>query len=106
MNETSLLFLMDEYVDRFNDESLTDQVKERVRSAASREDNRSVFREIAVELWGKYSCVDVDLTITILRRWLAIEPNSQEAKRCLGTYLLAHGPDWDVEGTRLLEEAG
>ncbi len=40
--------------------------------------------------------------IAILRRWLEVQPMSKQAHLALGSYLLAHGPDWDEEGQRLL----
>lgn len=100
-----LIRLLDEYVEKFNEDRLDVQFKNVVLSVLPDEDSPAVFGQIAADAWDKYSCVDVELTISILRRWLAIEPDSAEAKRSLGSYMLAHGPDWDAEGKTLFEEA-
>ena len=95
--------LLDDYVDKFGEDSLDDQFKKHILAALPDEDDPKVLGQIAADVWDKYSCVDVELVISILRRWSAIEPDSADAKRTLGSYMLAHGPDWDDEGKALLE---
>ena len=101
-----LIRLLDDYVKEFNEERLDDRFTNAVLAALPGVNNPAVFGQIAADAWDKYSCVDVELMILILRQWLEIEPDSAEAKRSLGSYMLAHGPDWDSEGNALLEEAG
>lgn len=84
------------------EEALLAKVDELLPSAS----NADEFREIAGRVWDEYFGVDVDLMIRVLRRWRELEPSSKEAKFALGSYLLCHGPDWDDEGNRLLQEAG
>lgn len=107
MNTASLtlICLLDSYVDKLNEDSLNDECKNAVLAALADEENREVLSQIAADVWDKYSCVDVEVVISILRRWVAIEPDSTEAKRTLGSYLLTHGPDWDAEGRALLERS-
>ena len=100
-----LLALLDEYVERFNAGTVDSFVKSAVLDALEKQASPEVFRVISIDIWEKYSVVDVNLAIQVLRKWLHLEPSSQEAKRTLGSYLLAHGPDWDQEGRALLEAA-
>jgi len=98
--------LLDKYAEDFNagkspDPNLLLEVRGRLPEVT----NPQQFRFIASNLWERYFCIDVELMIAVLRRWLEIEPGSEEAQRALGSYLLAHGPDWDDEGQRLLLQA-
>jgi hypothetical protein len=107
LHHKSLVPLLDNYCETFDkvgiiDEVLVQKILTQVPLATDPEE----FRLIASQLWDKYFCVDSDLMVCILRRWLEIEPQSREAKLALGNYLLAHGPDWDAEANRLVQEAG
>ena|ERR1700730_8007294 len=105
MKNERLLPLLDKYADEFNkgtpDPTLLDEVRRRLPEVRDSQE----YQSIAGMAWDKYFCVDVDLMIALLRRWLEIEPGSKEAQGALGSYLLAHGPDWDDEGNRLLSQA-
>ena len=100
----SLIQLLDEWVIRFEQGFLDDAFRERIQACVVVENDPHVFQQIAENMWDAYSCIDVEIMIEILRRWLALEPNSHSAKHHLGSYLLCHGPDWDDEAKSLLEE--
>jgi len=98
--------LLIKYADEFNQGAPPDPtLLEEVRNKLPEVSDPREFQRIASDLWDRFFCVDVDLMIEVLRRWLEIEPGSTEAQRALGSYLLAHGPDWDEEGHRLLAQA-
>ncbi len=101
----ALVAALDRYVRAFQWGSVPANLESEVRTIALIEDDASVFKQIVPELWDRYFSVDVELMIDILRRWLEVDPESCEAKHVLGSYLLAHGPDWDEEGERLIDEA-
>ena len=75
-SSSRLISLLEEYIDKFNEDSLDDRFKKLVHTALADESDPTVFSEIAANVWDKYSCVDVELVISILRRWSAIEPDS------------------------------
>lgn len=100
-----LVAALDRYVRAIQWGSVPAKLESEIRSIALVEDDASVFKQIVPELWDRYFCVDVELMIVILRRWLEVDSESCEAKHVLGSYLLAHGPDWDEEGERLFDEA-
>ncbi len=97
--------VLTEYARRFSRNEAGSALLEQVVQLLPQTTDPEEFRTIAPHLWDEYFCVDAEVMIQVLRRWLEIEPSSKEAKRVLGSYLLAHGPDWDDEGTRLLAEA-
>jgi hypothetical protein len=97
--------LLDQYARAFDQGAPDASLLEAAAKAAAQTTDPEVFRAIAGQLWDRYYVVDVDTMIGVLRRWLEVEPRSAEAKRALGSYLLAHGPDWDEEGRGLLAEA-
>ena len=100
---SQLITLLDQYITKFDSNQLDEQFKALVLAASEDETSPTVFKEISEKVYDKYYCVDVILMISILRRWLAIAPNSVEAKHSLGQYLLIHGPDWDDEANILLK---
>jgi hypothetical protein len=100
-----LLDALNAYVRHYTAGTITGVVKSSVMDAMNQEQRQSVYAEIAEKIWDLYSVIDVDLAVLILRKWLSIDPGSREARRALGSYLLAHGPDWDQEGYQLLEDA-
>jgi hypothetical protein len=93
--------LLDEYVSRL-DSGIDDRLVSRIIEAVSNEEMADTFHRIGAHVWDKYSVVNVDLMVGILRRWLALEPDSVTARHTLGHYLLLHGPDWDDEANALL----
>lgn len=106
MKPDRLVQLLDKYAEEFNkgnppNPTLLAEVRRRLPEASDPEE----FQLIASNAWDRHFCIDVELMITVLRRWLEIEPGSKEAQRALGSYLLAHGPDWDDEGHHLLSQA-
>ena len=103
MKHDRLVPLLDKYAQEFNtgnppDPTLLVEARRRLPEVKDPQE----FQFIASNLWERYFCIEVDLMIALLRRWLEIEPGRVEAQRALGSYLLAHGPDWDNEGHRLL----
>jgi len=105
MNPSGIISLLDRYAEEFNhgtpDATVLDEIRRRLPTASDPQE----FRHIADNAWDKYFSVDVNTMIDLLRHWVAIDPQSKEAQRALGSYLLAHGPDWDDEGHRLLAQA-
>lgn len=99
-----LILLLDQYVDQHRTGTLDAATQRGLLDALDQESSSVVFQLIATDMWDRYSPVDVDVMIAILRKWIAVEPASREAKRSLGSYLLAHGPDWDQEGAALLND--
>jgi hypothetical protein len=98
-----LIDLLDEYSRRFETQGVDSALKERIATASAKESDADVFRRVSAAAWDKYSCIDVELMIALLRRWLVIAPDSMEARQALGSYLLAHGPDWDTEANELIQ---
>ena len=96
--------LLDKYAEEFNQGTPDTTVLDEIRRRLPTVNDPQEFQSIADDAWDKYFSVDVDVMIAVLRRWLEIDPFSREARRALGSYLLAHGPDWDEEGHRLLAQ--
>ncbi|VTR96980.1 hypothetical protein [Tuwongella immobilis] len=99
-----LLDALRTYVDRFHAGTLDAGVKSTVVNALKTEERTRIYQEVADNIWDLYLILDVDLAVLILRKWMHLDPDSREAKRALGSYLLAHGPDWDEEGKSLLSD--
>jgi hypothetical protein len=99
--------LLSEYAKGFWQNTPDESLLVKVRELLPKTSDPQEFHGVAQRLWDEYLCsgIDVLLMIDVLRRWLEIEPDSKEAKEALGTWLLLHGPDWDVEGHQLLQEA-
>ncbi len=97
--------LLTKYADGFAKNAADQALLEEVLRRLPQTNDPNELRWIADRAWDEYYCVDVDVMVPLLRRWLELDPNSKEAKRALGGYLLAHGPDWDEEGNQLLQEA-
>lgn len=102
--QSSLLTSLETYVRCFEDDKLDSTARAAVVDAMNGESRPEVYRIIADNFWGRFFVVEVDLAILILRKWLSIDPTNNEAKKALGTYLFAHGPDWDQEAYALLAE--
>ena len=103
--EGPLIELLDRFVasnaaDRWDMEALA-RIAELLTTSGDPEE----FRRIADRVDEEYFIVPVDDMIAILRRWLAVAPTDPEAKRALGQYLYAHGPDWDDEARELIRQA-
>ncbi|MEZ5944623.1 MAG: hypothetical protein R3C18_24815 [Planctomycetaceae bacterium] len=105
ISKPALIAALDKYVRAFRWGSLSASLESEIRLLVTEESNATVFEQIVPGLWDRYLCVDVDLMIDILRRWLEVAPGSCAAKHMLGSYLLAHGPDWDEEAEKLIDEA-
>lgn len=102
--ESRLIESLDEYVNEFRTNTLTSKRKDLIQAITLNEDDPLTFKDIASNIWDKYSCVDPYVIVIVLRRWIEIDPDSQEAKKILAGYMLAHGPDWDTEAENLLSE--
>ncbi len=102
----NLVALLDEYVVQFDTGTPTASLKEEVRKAALLERELETFQFVASAAWDKYFCVDPEVLIFVLRRWVELAPECSEAKWNLGSYMLAHGPDWDEEARALLGSDG
>lgn len=105
---SDLAGLLSEYVRGFEQSQPDDSLLQKVQELLPQTNDPQEFRAVADRLWDEYLCggIEVELMIRVLRRWLEVEPEGKEVKRALGTWLLLHGPDWDDEGNRLLQEAG
>jgi len=106
MQTRTLGRLLDQYSDDFDKLGSSNEtlVKDILNQVPLTNDSEEL-RLIAGQIWDKYFCVDPEVMIKILRRWLEIQPDNKEAKLALGNYLLAHGPDWDEEANQLLQDA-
>ena len=101
---TKLINLLDEYVGSAidtNDIERAVAILDEVCRIIPTANDPDELQIIAAGAWDKYFSVNVDVMIAILRRWFAINP-SKESQHALGSYLLAHGPDWDEEGHELM----
>jgi len=99
-----LLDLLDAYAETFHQGSADDSLLTELDSLLLTLQDPGEFPIVWERAWDEYSCVPVDNMIRILRRWLEINPRSRVARLSLGSYLLAHGPDWDEEARELLDE--
>jgi hypothetical protein len=106
MHHKSIVPLLDNYCETFHKGTTDEVLLEKIQTQLPLATDPEEFRLIASQLWDKYFCVDSGVMVRILRRWLEIQPQSRDAKLNLANYLLAHGPDWDAEANRLVQEAG
>ena len=105
-NNDRLIDLLDQFAMSYRQGSLDEVLLASINERLSRTTDPREFHLIAEKLWSNIApWYDIPTMIRILRRWLEIEPNSNEAKGTLGTILLMHGPDWDEEGNRLVEDS-
>lgn len=97
--------LLERFLHGLQANALDESLLSLIRAAAGQASNPDELRSIAQQSLDRYFAVDMETMILVLHRWVEMEPDNKEAKGWLGTYLLSHGPDWDFEAQRLLEEA-
>ena len=105
--QSELVVLHERYVEKLkegvDDEALASEIVQLIPQV---NDPRQI-EYIAKRLYDEYELiVHVDNIIALLRRWMELEPSSNDAKRTLGYWLYLHGPDWDEEAKRLMVQAG
>src|SRR5947209_5544794 len=85
-NNDRLIDLLDQFAMSYRQGSLDEVLLASINERLSRTTDPREFHLIAEKLWSNIApWYDIPTMIRILRRWLEIEPNSNEAKGTLGT---------------------